>query len=196
MRGLLAEEFARYTLIQKFPLIVLRPIKILEYLEERKIRSPHAQFLKQYSHTMDFFGVGPISDSEETPAIPTSKLIQDYFYRLKKHVKPELQTSYHEKGSLMSTKGKADRSKFVLSEKFANGQIKVHWKLQIVIDQIMRRNSGYDILDVLIQLCMPYNIDWEIAYAMFSNKNRNNILEMRRRNRNRNNIKRSKVSGY
>ena len=81
MRGLIAEEFARYTLLQKFPLIVLRPIKVLDYLEERKIRSPHAKFLQKYSHTMDFFGIGPISDSEEMPAIPTGKLIQDYFYR-------------------------------------------------------------------------------------------------------------------
>jgi len=121
--------------------------------------------------------------------------IQDYFFRLKRHVKPNLQCSYHEKGSLVSTKGKSASAKFVLSEKFANGQIKVHWRLQVVIDQIMRRNSGYDVLDVLIQLCLPQNIDWEIAYAMFSNKNRNNLLDMRRRNKGKKKPM-SKVANY
>jgi len=119
--------------------------------------------------------------------------IQDYFFRLKKHVKRELQCSYHEKGSLMSTKGKKERATFVLQEKFVNGQVKVHWRLKEVIDQIMRRSSGYDILDVLIQLCLPMNIDWEIAHSMFSNKNRNNLYDMRKKKKRK---PMSKIANY
>jgi len=107
--------------------------------------------------------------------------VQDYFYKLKNNIKPSLQCSFHEKGSLMSTKGKVEKATFVLQEKFNNGQIKIHWSLKPAIDQIMRRNSGFDVLDVLIQLCLPANIDWNVAHAMFCHKNRNNMYEMRRK---------------
>jgi hypothetical protein len=107
--------------------------------------------------------------------------IQDYFSRLTKHIKPNLRCSYHEKGSLMSNKGKAEKATFVLQEKFANGQIKIHWSLKPAIDQIMRRNSGFDVLDVLIQLCLPANIDWNVAHAIFCHKNRNNMYALRKK---------------
>lgn len=127
-------------------------------------------------------------------ALGTQKAtIQDYFFRLQKHVKQGLRCSYHEKGSQMSAKGKSDQAKFVLQEKFANNQIKIHWSLQPAIDQIMRRNSGFDILDVLVQLCLPNNIDWNIAYSMFSNKDRNNLYSMRKKKKRK---VMSKVANY
>ena len=81
LRGLLAEEFARYTLSQRHPIIVLRPAKILEYLSEQTVEGLHVQFLRRYAHTMDFFGLGPILETEESLSIPLSKIIQDFFYK-------------------------------------------------------------------------------------------------------------------
>jgi hypothetical protein len=80
LRGLLAEEFARYTLSQRHPIIVLRPAKILEYLSEQAVEGLHVQFLRRYVHTMDFFGLGPVLETEESLSIPLSKIIQDFFY--------------------------------------------------------------------------------------------------------------------
>jgi hypothetical protein len=81
LRGLIAEEFARYTLTQRYPVIVFRPEKVLEFLAEQSIEGGHVQFLRQYSHTMDFFGLGPILLADDSPSIPISKLVQDFFYK-------------------------------------------------------------------------------------------------------------------
>ncbi|MHA2167846.1 MAG: hypothetical protein ACXAAT_18520, partial [Candidatus Hodarchaeales archaeon] len=81
LRGLIAEEFARYTLTQRYPVIVIRPEKVLEFLTEQSIEGPHVQFLRQYSHTMDFFGLGPILDADDSPSISISKMVQDFFYK-------------------------------------------------------------------------------------------------------------------
>jgi hypothetical protein len=81
LRGLIAEEFARYTLTQRYPVIVIRPEKVLEFLTEQSIEGPHVQFLRQYSHTMDFFGLGPILVADDSPSISISKMVQDFFYK-------------------------------------------------------------------------------------------------------------------
>jgi hypothetical protein len=80
LRGLIAEEYVRYTLTQHHPLIVLRPEKVLNFLIELSIEGPYVKFLRQYSQTMDFFGLGPIIESNESLPIPISKMIQDFFY--------------------------------------------------------------------------------------------------------------------
>jgi len=77
----LAEEFARYSLTQRHPVIVLRPEKILTYLSEKNVDGPHVQFLRRYAYTMDFFGFGPVLETEELLSIPLNKLIQDFFYK-------------------------------------------------------------------------------------------------------------------
>ena len=64
LRGLIAEEFARYTLTQRYPIIMLRPIKVLEYLSKYSVQGAHTNFLNQFQQTMDFIGFGPINERE------------------------------------------------------------------------------------------------------------------------------------
>ena len=79
MRGLIAEEFARYTLIQRYPLIVLRPIKVLEFLSEKSVLGDHRDFLENFQNTMDFIGFGPTNVNEATITLSTSEIIIAFF---------------------------------------------------------------------------------------------------------------------
>jgi hypothetical protein len=45
------------------------------------VEGPHVEFLREYSHTMDYFGLGPILENEESLTIPITKVIQDFFYK-------------------------------------------------------------------------------------------------------------------
>lgn len=80
LRGLLAEEFTRYTLSQRYPIIVLRPHKVIEILTENQTEGPHFNFLTQYQKTMDFIGFGPIQMTETSPPLSISDLVQNFFY--------------------------------------------------------------------------------------------------------------------
>ena len=64
LRGLVAEEFVRYTLTQRMPIIILRPRFILEKLASFSIKGKKIDFLRKYQQTMDFFGIGPIKSLE------------------------------------------------------------------------------------------------------------------------------------
>ncbi|MHA2033014.1 MAG: hypothetical protein ACW99Q_26900 [Candidatus Kariarchaeaceae archaeon] len=79
LRGLLAEEFARYSLIQKFPLLILRPAKLLDFLVEDKVISDHFDFLQKYQQTMDYIGFGPINQPLDEQTTPRD-IILNYFY--------------------------------------------------------------------------------------------------------------------
>jgi hypothetical protein len=81
LRGLIAEEFARYTLIQRYPLIVLRPIKVLEYLSQNSVQGGHKDFLTNFQQTMDFVGFGPIDESESTIPFSVDEIIAAFFHK-------------------------------------------------------------------------------------------------------------------
>ncbi len=65
LRGLIAEEFARYILLQKYPLLIIKPFIALQYLEKAGIKGQSVQFLQKYQHTMDYLGIGPIEKKKE-----------------------------------------------------------------------------------------------------------------------------------
>jgi hypothetical protein len=62
LRGLIAEEFARYSIGQRFPLLVLRPKVIIRYLDDANIQGRTVDFIRKYQQTMDFFGLGPVTE--------------------------------------------------------------------------------------------------------------------------------------
>ena len=80
LRGLIAEEFARYTLGQRYPIIVLRPSKVIEILSKNQTKGPHFDFLVQYQQTMDFIGFDFIQQPETSPPLSISDLVQNFFY--------------------------------------------------------------------------------------------------------------------
>ena len=81
LRGLIAEEYVRYTLLTHFPLLVIRPTRAVKILEINAISGEYAQFLKHYEQTMDFLGIGPIPKEEKAP-FSTDEIIINYFYKL------------------------------------------------------------------------------------------------------------------
>jgi len=49
--------------------------------------------------------------------------------------------------------GKADRANEVLGTMFSSGYIKIHWRLGVLIKELIRETKGFDFLDTIIQLC-------------------------------------------
>ncbi len=59
LRGSVAEEFARYILSQRLPILILRPSAVLKYLENAVIKGRYVDFLRKNQQTMDFLGIYP-----------------------------------------------------------------------------------------------------------------------------------------
>ena len=59
LRGSVAEEFARYILSQRIPILILRPSIVLKHLEKASIEGRYVEFLKKNQQTMDFLGIFP-----------------------------------------------------------------------------------------------------------------------------------------
>ena len=78
LRGLVAEEFVRYTLTQRMPIIILRPRFILEKLASFSIKGKKIDFLRKYQQTMDFFGIGPII-REDKLQFSIEQIIYNFF---------------------------------------------------------------------------------------------------------------------
>ncbi|MFX1285270.1 MAG: hypothetical protein ACFFB5_16580 [Promethearchaeota archaeon] len=70
LRGLIAEEFARYILSQRFPILVIRPAAALRYLETTSIQGRNIDFLQKNQKTMDFLGITPYFQREEFQLTP------------------------------------------------------------------------------------------------------------------------------
>ena len=79
LRGLIAEEYARYILIQRYPLTILRPKTVLHYLRKKMIKGQIVNFIKKYNQTMDYFGIGPIFE-EDTQQLSTEEIVSTFFY--------------------------------------------------------------------------------------------------------------------
>lgn len=81
LRGLIAEEFARYSISHRFPLIVLRPKVILQYLDDAEVRGRTVNFIRKYQQTMDFFGLGPVGQ-DLTLHRNVEALLTSWFYMI------------------------------------------------------------------------------------------------------------------
>ncbi|MFX0084165.1 MAG: hypothetical protein ACFFAU_00710 [Candidatus Hodarchaeota archaeon] len=79
LRGLIAEEFARYILNQRMPLLILRPKTVLDLLNDLLIKGSLVDFLWKYQKSMDFFAIGPIL-SEDSLQFSTEQLLHKFFY--------------------------------------------------------------------------------------------------------------------
>ncbi|UCE13053.1 MAG: hypothetical protein JSV04_12780 [Candidatus Heimdallarchaeota archaeon] len=79
LQGLVAEEFARYILSQRFPILIIRPTTALKYLENSDIRGKYIDFLTRNQKTMDFFGIFPFSHDEEYQFTP-EEIVCQFFY--------------------------------------------------------------------------------------------------------------------
>ena len=79
LRGVIAEEFVRYTLTQRMPIIILRPRFILEKLASFSIKGKKIDFLRKYQQTMDFFGIGPIIRDDKLQ-FSIEQIIYNFFF--------------------------------------------------------------------------------------------------------------------
>ena len=68
LRGLIAEEFARYVLMNRFPLIVVRPQLILDVIKTEGISGVFKTFLEKYQQTMDYFGICISENDQDSSA--------------------------------------------------------------------------------------------------------------------------------
>jgi hypothetical protein len=79
LRGSVAEEFARYTLSQRMPILILRPSVALKYLENASIKGRYVDFLKKNQQTMDFLGIYPFF-SEGKQYTTVEETVCRFFY--------------------------------------------------------------------------------------------------------------------
>ena len=78
LRGLIAEEFARYILIQRMPILILRPKEVLGIVDEYSIKGKNVEFLRKYQQTIDFFGIGPVLQ-DDILQLSTEQIIKRFF---------------------------------------------------------------------------------------------------------------------
>lgn len=78
LRGLVAEEAACYILTQRYPILVLRPKKALNYLDRGAVEGTSVEFLRKNQKTMDFFGLFPFFRSDDLQ-MTTEEIICKFF---------------------------------------------------------------------------------------------------------------------
>ncbi|MHA2293822.1 MAG: hypothetical protein ACXACK_16795 [Candidatus Hodarchaeales archaeon] len=78
LRGLVAEEAARYILTQRYPILVLRPKKALNYLDSGAVEGRSVEFLRKNQKTMDFFGIFPFFRDKDLQ-MTTEEIICKFF---------------------------------------------------------------------------------------------------------------------
>ena len=76
------------------------------------------------------------------------------------------------------TKSKVERAQMFLAELFLMGKIRVHWKQQRLIDEILRHTKTFDFLDTLVQIVAIIN-DFEVASNVYKSRKQNgfNVYE-------------------
>lgn len=79
LQGLVAEEFARYILSQRFPILIIRPTVALKYLKKSDIRGMCVDFLQRNTKTMDFLGIFPFYHDKEYQFTP-EEIVCQFFY--------------------------------------------------------------------------------------------------------------------
>lgn len=70
LRGLIAEEFARYIISQRFPILILRPSTALNYLDKSSVKGMSVDFLRKNQQTMDFLGIAPFFQNGDLQLTP------------------------------------------------------------------------------------------------------------------------------
>ena len=79
LRGLLAEEFTRYTLAKRLPILIIRPVKALNFLEKASITGKYVDFIRMNQQTMDFIGITPYYRDNDLRVRPED-LVCQFFY--------------------------------------------------------------------------------------------------------------------
>lgn len=79
LRGLVAEEFARYILSQRFPILIIRPSMALKYLEKSSVKGRHVDFLLKNQKTMDFLGIFPFFQ-DKNAQLTSEEIVCRFFY--------------------------------------------------------------------------------------------------------------------
>ncbi|NHJ02740.1 MAG: hypothetical protein EAX86_11430 [Candidatus Heimdallarchaeota archaeon] len=78
LRGLIAEEFARYILTNQFPILIFRPRLILDIIRKEGITGYLIDFLDKYQQTMDFFGISLVENNLE---LTSEEIITQFFWQ-------------------------------------------------------------------------------------------------------------------
>ena len=94
----------------------------------------------------------------------------------------------HKGGKNKNLKNKAERAMFYLAELFGSGRLKVHHSQKRLIDEIMRRNQGYDFLDTLIQVAC---LNLDAISGLYTRREEIKPIARRRKSK-----KTFKVAGY
>lgn len=79
LRGLIAEEFARYILSRCFPILTLRPSTALNYLDNASVKGMSVDFLRKNQQTMDFLGIAPFFQNGDLQLSP-EEIVYQFFY--------------------------------------------------------------------------------------------------------------------
>ena len=158
LRGLIAEEFARYILTQRMPIFILRPKVVLEIIDESSIKGKNVDFLRKYQQTMDFFGIGPVL-REDVLQLSTEQIIKKFFIEkgdLTRYLIND-QRSLIQRGFIIEVKS---RTKANLREPF---------EFSFSPNQELMLKHDYEDFDII--LCgVTFSEDWNLS-VVFCDRN-------------------------
>jgi hypothetical protein len=155
LRGLIAEEFTRYILTQRMPILVLRPKEALGIIDESSIKGKTVDFLKKYQQTMDFFGIGPVL-RDDILQFSTEQIIKRFFIEkgdLTRYLMKESQ-SLSQRGFIIEVKS---RTKVNPREPF---------EFSFSPNQELMLRQDYEDFDII--LCgVTFSEDWNLSVVFY-----------------------------
>jgi hypothetical protein len=157
LRGLLAEEFAKYILVKRFPLLIIRPNAVLRFLEEIP-RGKVIQFILEFQQTMDYLGIGPVQ--EEDLIHLTQEYIVKRFFSVKEGLTRYLLEDHWAKqlrGFVIEVKSRTEM----------NSRVPFHYSFSPKQERMLKKIKDVD-LEVI--LCgVTFQDNWNIAVT-FTNE--------------------------
>ncbi|MFX0015591.1 MAG: hypothetical protein ACFFB2_11585 [Promethearchaeota archaeon] len=159
LRGLIAEEFVRYILSQRFPILIVRPSIALRYLDNASIKGRYVDFLRKNQQTMDFLGLTPFFRDNHILTTPEETVCRFFYekeglslYLKKESLFPQLQ------GFIVEVKSRTSENSWApFNYSFSTNQI-----------EMFQQSKDFDFTIVLCGV--TFTSDWNLS-VVFCDEN-------------------------
>lgn len=165
LRGSVAEEFARYILSQRLPILILRPSVVLKYLEKASIKGRYVDFLRKNQQTMDFLGIFPFFAKEKQHTTVEETVCQFFYEKegLTRYIVKDNQIN-RLRGYIIEVKSRTT----------TNTWAPFQFSLSSNQEEMLNQSRGFD-LEII--LCgVTFSLDW-ILTIVFCNGNQKILPE-------------------
>jgi len=105
------------------------------------------------------------------------KVLAQIYARRLKELYPNIKCVPYTKPPVSGTKSKSERAQVFLSDLFNMNKIRVHWRQQRLIDEIMRTTLTFDFIDVLIQVVAIVE-DFDYWSSIYKNRKHSGLFAL------------------